>query len=62
MVSRWSVVSVQMAEFKLVRVVEVTVVVVDTWFTWWLGSMAIYEHQKIIIQMLRTKKMVRIKR
>ncbi|MFS7904926.1 hypothetical protein Hanom_Chr01g00041751 [Helianthus anomalus] len=52
MVSRWSVVSVQMAEFKAVRVVEVTVDVVDTSFTWWLGSMATYEHQKIIIQML----------
>ncbi|MFS7912703.1 hypothetical protein Hanom_Chr02g00133031 [Helianthus anomalus] len=49
-----------MAEFKPVRVVEVTVVVVevDTWFTWWLGSMATYEHQNIIIQMLRTKKML----
>ncbi|KAJ0442166.1 hypothetical protein HanRHA438_Chr16g0753391 [Helianthus annuus] len=48
-----------MAEFKPVRVVEVTVVVVDTWITWWLGFMATYEHQKIIIQMLRTKKMLR---
>ncbi|KAJ0858670.1 hypothetical protein HanRHA438_Chr13g0603641 [Helianthus annuus] len=51
-----------MAEFKPVRVVEVTVVVVDTWITWWLGSMATYEHQKIIIHMLRTKKMPRTKK
>ncbi|MFS7928065.1 hypothetical protein Hanom_Chr04g00316521 [Helianthus anomalus] len=62
MVSRWSVVSVQMAEFKPVRVVEVTVVMVDTWITWWLGSMATYEHQKIIIHMLRTKKMLQTKK
>ncbi|KAJ0815155.1 hypothetical protein Hanom_Chr00s143447g01819691 [Helianthus anomalus] len=48
-------VSVQIAESKPVRVVEVTVVVVDTWITWWLGSMATYKHQKIIIQMLRLK-------
>ncbi|KAJ0586711.1 hypothetical protein HanIR_Chr04g0154871 [Helianthus annuus] len=48
-------VSVQIAESKPVRVVEVTVVVVDTWITWWLGSMTTYKHQKIIIQMLRLK-------
>ncbi|MFS7983780.1 hypothetical protein Hanom_Chr11g00978581 [Helianthus anomalus] len=48
-------VSVQIAKSKPVRVVKVTVVVVDTWITWWLGSMATYKHQKIIIQMLRLK-------
>ncbi|KAM0003869.1 hypothetical protein Hdeb2414_s0264g00851831 [Helianthus debilis subsp. tardiflorus] len=32
------------------------------WITWWLGSMATYEHQKIIIHMLQTKKMPRTKK
>ncbi|MFS7934547.1 hypothetical protein Hanom_Chr05g00392821 [Helianthus anomalus] len=32
------------------------------WITWWLGFMATYEHQKIIIHMLRTKKMPRTKK
>ncbi|KAJ0852940.1 hypothetical protein HanRHA438_Chr14g0645461 [Helianthus annuus] len=32
------------------------------WIIWWLGSMATYEHQKISIHLLQTKKMPRTKK